>query len=106
VNPEVVRRLRLAAQEGQSASGLLLLLTKLTTCERSAQYRSVAACHFEEAFGWTIHESKPLGAWSYFEGSSWDDEMIDSEFAPLLQAWRNLQRAISSTQMVDPAHTD
>ena len=89
VNLELVWMLRDAAMRGQPASALLKLLSRHTSCGRSSEARSVATCHFEVAFGWHINESKPLGAWNYFQGSYWDDDMIDTEFRPLLEEWRN-----------------
>lgn len=87
-NFEVVQVLRNAARAGQSPSKLLRLLVQLTKCGRLPEERSVATCYFEIAFGWSVRESKPLGAWNYFDGSDWDDDMIDSEFEKLLEEWR------------------
>jgi len=49
--------------------------------------RSIAMDLFRDAFDWDIKDISIIGAWHYFDGSAWSNDMIDQNLASLLEAW-------------------
>jgi hypothetical protein len=80
-----VRFLRESALRGRSPSELLNGL--LAKFEIRPDERPLVMGLFEEAFGWDLRERSYVGAWHYFDGSAWTDEMVDRRLLRCLDVW-------------------
>ena len=46
--------------------------------------RLIVIAYFRAAFHLNLQDASKLGAWEFFEGASWSDDIINAEIGPIL----------------------
>jgi len=89
-NYELVFRIREMARSGHNTISILkFLVEELNLNENS---RMIMIIYFQEAFALRLSEAKHVGAWEFFNGGTWNSEMMEAEFGPLLERFCSSMR--------------
>ena len=85
-HPELLEELRVRIQNRESVvQTMRFLIQRLHLGPGS---RLVVIGYFRAAFSIQLSAASKLGAWQFFDGGSWSDEMIEAEMMPLLRSQR------------------
>ena len=82
-NPALLEELRVTIRNGGSAiDSIRLLLQRL---ELGQESRLVVIAYFQTAFNMKLQDASKLGAWDFFPGGTWPDNVINSEITQILR---------------------
>ncbi|WP_044640134.1 hypothetical protein [Risungbinella massiliensis] len=82
LDAEIIDHLRQLARNGKSVEEMLRYLIGVLQLTKDS--RLIVILYFKEAFLLRLGDISKLGAWNFFEGGTWDIEMIEDEIKPLI----------------------
>ncbi|WP_042726114.1 hypothetical protein [Chthoniobacter flavus] len=81
-HPELLDELRQKIRNGESAvDAMHFLIDRLRLGPDS---RLIVIMYFRAAFDLKLPDASTLGAWQFFTGANWPDEVVNAEIAPML----------------------
>ncbi len=81
-HPELLNELRNKIRNGESAVDAMRFL--IDRLQLGPDSRLIVINYFRTAFNLDLRDIVTLGAWEFFTGSTWKDDVINAEMNPLL----------------------
>ena len=84
----IIEDLRAKVRNGDSAVNVMRDL--IDRLQLGPQSRLVVIVYFQTAFDMQLQDASKLGAWNFFTGATWPEEVINEEITPILRRYSGI----------------